>query len=496
MHSLLSALFTPRYQRSVHFMDALPQVWARFACTARDGIADLGHTSHPHPDSAMAAPAPTAPASAATDSPPAKRQLLAKTKAKWTPLKVTHTWTREGLTVASFTSAASDVEWCGPVFKAGGLRWQLWVGPKMLNKKEEHVFGVYLRLLDRTSVPVEFAETTLRVRGLAVFDLAGSLFFAARSTRSSEGSDAEGDSVVEDDSDAGEDADAGEDDDEEEDEDADEDEDEDEDKSGEATSWGFDITHAQLARKAESMLAGGKMVISITLRSRSFSELAAPVVLTPALPALIAKTLPASGSELADGVDVVFNAAGERVGAHSYILSLRSSTLRASLWGPLAGSGAPSISQPRELDIPEGIDTATFKRVLAFMYTDAVPDLEMPGFLVSSIYALLHAADYLDVPRLRAVCAAELRKRLAPGNAVATLKLAHAMTCTPLLDATLRYIAANAPAVMRAPGWAELSLEPGLMQAVVSTMATGKPPAKVPEPAAGKAKAVSKSKRK
>ena len=68
--------------------------------------------------------------------------------------------------------------------------------------------------------------------------------------------------------------------------------------------------------------------------------------------------------------------------------------------------------------------------------------------------------------------------------AVSTLKLAHALSCTPLLDATLRFIAANAPAVMRAPGWSELMLEPGLLQAAMSTIATGEPPSVIAEPPA------------
>ena len=384
---------------------------------------------------------------------------------------VFHTWTIPDLTVASFTGAASTEVWCGPEFEAVGLRWKLYVRPNTENADEKSSFGFFLQLLDRTSAPVELAETTLHVRGLEQYAMK-TRFYTGVAKNFPEGP-----------------------------------------RCGPA--WGLKLmTHEELAQQAETVLSGGQLVFSATLRSRSFSDLAVPTPLVPALPALIAAALPASGSELADGVDVVFKAAGERIGAHSLILALRSSTLRASLWGPLAAaSGAPSVLNPRELDIPEGIDTATFKRVLAFMYTDAVPefqtpDPETPGLSVNEIHALLHAADYLDVPGLREICVAELHTRLAPENAVATLKLAHALSCTPLLDATLRYIAENAPAVMRAPGWAELSQEPGLTQAVISTMATGEPPSKIieppavqkpsaaPPPPAGKAKAAPKRKRK
>ena len=417
----------------------------------------------------MAAPAPTVPTAEAEDDPVAKRQRLATTEvAAWTPPAVTHSRTIEGLTIASFTGAAITDVWDGPDFNAVGLRWRLYVRPQFLNSLlNAPSFGLYLRPLDRTASPVEFAEATLHVRGIPAHKL-NSRVYTGDPQHFRGGVQC----------------------------------------FGWGFGWGTSWTHAHLIREADSVLAGGQMVISVTLRSRSFADLALPMRLAPLLPALIASALPSFGSELAAGVDVVFKAVGERIEAHSFILAMRSSTLRASLWGPLAASGAPSVSQPRELDIPEGIDTATFKRVLAFMYTDAVPEFETPGLSVDKVHALLHAADYLDVPGLREICVAELHKRLAPDNAVATLKLAHALSCTPLLDATLRYIAANAPAVMCAPGWAELMLEPGLLHAAMSTMATGEPPSVVSQPPvvqqpsvapalpADKAKVVLKGKRK
>ena len=452
----LSCPRSSRQDINALFTSVLPQVLACVACTTRDSNTDLGHLSHPYPDSLMAAPAPTAPASAAMDMPEAKRQRLATMKVKWTPPTMTHSWTIQGLTVESFVDAASTDEWLGPEFEALGLRWQLFVRPKeVLPEKgvRANCCSVYLRLLDRTAAPVELAEAVLCVGD--VEDLKIKKRFYTGDTEhfplALQCSSACG------------------------------------------TFW----THDDLIRDPDFFLAGGQMVISVTLRSRSFEDLVVPTRRAPLLPDLIAAALPSFGSELADGVDVVFKAAGERIEAHSFILALRSSTLRASLWGPLAAAnGAPSVLKPRELDIPEGIDTETFRRVLAFMYADAVPELKTPGLPVGQIHALLHAADYLDVSGLHDICVAELHKRLAPENAVATLKIAHALSCMPLLDATLRFTAANLSTVMRTPGWAELSLEPDLMQAVVSTMATGEPPAKVPEPAAGKAVAVSKGKRK
>jgi hypothetical protein len=106
----------------------------------------------------------------------AKRQRLATTELKaWKPPAVTHTWTLEDLTVASFTDAALGIEWLGPEFVACGLRWRLFVQPKKLRAADnEVVLVLFLRLLDRTSAPVNLAEATLRIRGLGEHKLSKS----------------------------------------------------------------------------------------------------------------------------------------------------------------------------------------------------------------------------------------------------------------------------------------------------------------------------------
>lgn len=391
------------------------------------------------------APAP-APAVDDVAARAAKRQRLATTELQeWKPPAVTHTWTLEDLTVASFTDAALGIEWLGPEFVACGLRWRLFVQPKKLRAADnEVVLVLFLRLLDRTSAPVNLAEATLRIRGLGEHKLS-----KAFSLITEHGSP----TVV--------------------------------------AACGYSVSHSKFVSKSVAALQGGRMVFTAVLRGRSYAQVSVASPSAPPLANLIAASLPAPGAELDDSVDVVFKAAdGERFGAHSFILALRSSTLRASIRGPLAAGArrrvtAASASLPRELDVPEGISAVTFRRVLSFMYHDVLPAAADAPLSTSDLHALLHAADYLDVPRLRQLCAAELHTRLAPDNAVATLKLAHALSCGSLLDAALRFIAANAPAVMRAPGWAELAHEVSLMQAVLSTMATGEPPVMIAEPLQG-----------
>ena len=391
------------------------------------------------------ADAPAARATEGDDAPAAKRQKLAVTVAAWTPPLVTHTWTIRDVTLESFTCAAPNDEWEGPEFEACGLRWQLNVEPNKVFKKDEDVrgFGTYLRLLDRTLAPVVLTEVALRLDSETVFkedSLEGPFFNGEL------GDDYVGPTVF--------------------------------------PARGLLVSHSKLAREAERWLARGQMVVTVTLRGRSFAEMAVPKPKAPSLPLEMAAVLLSGVGEQLVPSDVVFKVdGGQSISTHSFILALRSSTLRASLFGPLAAACAPSASQPRELDIPGGIGVAAFRRVLSFIYSDLPPGLrESSPLSVAELHDVLHAADYLDVRRLRELCAAELHARLAPDNAVATLKVAHALSCRPLFEAALRFIAANSAAVMREPGWAELSREHELMQAVFSTMATGEPPVKTREP--------------
>lgn len=381
------------------------------------------------------------------DAPAAKRQKLAVTVAAWTPPLVTHTWTKRDVTLESFTCAAPNDEWEGPEFEACGLRWQLYVIPKEATETPETDaavprFATYLRLLDHTVAPVVLAEATLCIRGDdgdAAEELVGPYFIGKL------GDNYDGPPYF--------------------------------------ASWGNVRPHSELKEHAATMLAGGQMVLTVTLRGRSFDEMAVPAPHAPSLAVQMTAAEPGTGEQLVPS-DVLFKVdGGQSIAAHSVILALRSSTLRASLFGPLAATGAASASQPRELDIPGGIGAAAFRRVVSFIYNDLPPgDLKI-ALSVAELHDLLYAADYLDVRRLRELCAAELHKCLAPDNAVATLKVAHALSCRPLLEASLRFIAANSAAVMRAPGWAELSDDKELMQAVFSTMATGEPPVRAREPA-------------
>lgn len=96
-----------------------------------------------------------------------------------------------------------------------------------------------LGLLDRTSVPVELAEATVHVRGTAARKFS-TRFYKGDAKHFSAGPLC-------------------------------------------ASNWGYCVTHAELTRKSDSILARGQMVISVTLRSRCFSDLAVPERRAPSL---------------------------------------------------------------------------------------------------------------------------------------------------------------------------------------------------------------------
>jgi hypothetical protein len=63
------------------------------------------------------------------------------------------------------------------------------------------------------------------------------------------------------------------------------------------------------------------------------------------------------------------------------------------------------------------------------------------------------------------------------GNAATTLTLAEQHGAAGLRDAALRFAAAHAAAVMATPGWQHLrAAQPGLIEAVMHVMATGRLP--------------------
>ena len=376
----------------------------------------------------------------------AKRPRLTSTVSAqgWVPPQTTFTWKIEGLDAESFTGAVPCVPgevgspaWRSDEFEALGLRWQLGLVPNLLYKE---VNGIAVMLELYNTRLADISDDSKLVVGRSLFRLSkfnqcispsGGRMFRA---------------------------------------------------------WFFD-PHPLSSGFAE-YIPEGCMTIAVTLRARSFAELKPP---EPRLPTLANEI--AASFVSCNFADVVFRGSGKGFRVHSYLLALRSSTLRALLFGPMAQQ-LPSVRSPPVYDIPGGISAVVFRLVLAFIYTDVT----MPSDKHCAYFAqyamqhldgtreLLRAADYLDLPRLRDVMQAQLHSALAPDNAVATLQVAVQLSCHALRDATLRYIAANAQAVVRTPDWA--TLPPQLVADVMHTITVGEPPAAADEVPAAAASAV------
>ena len=223
------------------------------------------------------------------------------------------------------------------------------------------------------------------------------------------------------------------------------------------------LTHAELTRPGNKNLAAdGTLVVTAKLRARTFE--AAPLALPP---------LPSLQSELAEllstgeDADVSIHVAGEHIAAHSFVLALRSSVLKAQLRGPFA------TAPPHVINVPDSIMAGTFKQLLRFLYTDEAPPFESH----EAAACMLQAANYYGVLRLLSRSESALIAQLTAENAVATLALAHAHTRAELRASVLRFMAKEAAAVMATLEWSSLRTDhPELVEAVLHTVVHGEPP--------------------
>lgn len=116
---------------------------------------------------------------------------------------------------------------------------------------------------------------------------------------------------------------------------------------------------------------------------------------------------------------------------------------RALLRGPLA---ADASSVP----VPETIKPAILRRLLHFIYTDALEPLS-----AEEAQHLLAAADHYDLKRLVALCAEALASKLSVDNAAYTLTLAAQHGAEGLKERALRFVVDNVAGVVASPGWAQ-----------------------------------------
>ena len=353
--------------------------------------------------------------------PAAKRpRLSSETSVAWAAPATTFTWKLEDVSVAGFAATKAEDRWMSDAFDACGLRWQLSCKPQAVQVEGVPGCRFFLKLLSEGPVIQLSDDSEFRVAG----SLTRPLNFSLGRTYS----------LVQ--------------------------------GPGRDSGIRVFIEHADFNNQHNPQLPG-TVTLTAFLRARSFAQVVPVVPRPPMLSAGLAAAL--SSGDLAD---VKFKAPdGSIFSAHAFILGLSSSTLRALLVGPMAQQ-KPCIGSPPLHAVPGELESGTFKAVLHFLYTEGLPAGTEDD--LARMRALLSAADYLDLPRLHEVCVARLHAAMAPDNAVETLKVATKVACASLRDATLRYTAAHAQAVLSSADWSSLS--PEIAADVMHTMAVGEPP--------------------
>ncbi|KAF8762583.1 hypothetical protein HU200_009294 [Digitaria exilis] len=137
--------------------------------------------------------------------------------------------------------------------------------------------------------------------------------------------------------------------------------------------------------------------------------------------------------DTADGTDLAFTIDGETFNAHRAILAARSPVFRAELLGSMAEATMTSITL-------HDIAPATFKAMLRFMYTDALPKEDELGDSPLEMFEhLLAAADRYALDRLKLLCAqkflgadgGEGEREQDVGSSVATVAEQPRQVCVP-----------------------------------------------------------------
>lgn len=165
--------------------------------------------------------------------------------------------------------------------------------------------------------------------------------------------------------------------------------------------------------------------------------------------------------ESGDGADVTLMCGRESIKAHSIILCARSPVFRAQLKGNLACS-------LDAVPVPEEIDAPTLRHTLAYIYTD-----ECNLTSAEQAQHLLNAADHYNLLYLFSMCEHKLIDALSVENAAYALTLAEQHNARALKEASLRFVAQNAVAVVSTDGWAHLvRVTPALAGQALVALAT------------------------
>lgn len=132
--------------------------------------------------------------------------------------------------------------------------------------------------------------------------------------------------------------------------------------------------------------------------------------------------------------DVTFSVGAETFRAHSAVLAARSPVFKAQLFGSMPNAKTRSI-------LLHGIRPETFRVLLRFMYTDALPGDELveSSSDVDLFHDLLAAADMHQLGRLKLLCARKLWDCVSPETVAKILGCAETNNCSELKSACLDF---------------------------------------------------------
>jgi len=213
---------------------------------------------------------------------------------------------------------------------------------------------------------------------------------------------------------------------------------------GDGLSWRL-IRRDILLQDTHRYLVDDKLIVLCTLRwlepgTHKADQLKEPTPIVP--PSEIVSWMEDLYTE-GEFSDVVVVAEGRNFPVHRAVLAQRSDVFRAMFNAKMTERQKNSVTI-------EDMSADVVSNLLTFIYTDSAPDID------TFASELLVAAEKYNIPRLKAVCEAEMAKRLDIDNVIDVLIQSEMYKAWQLKDAALHWIALHAPDVVEMESWKDL----------------------------------------